>query len=194
MAYCYDARNVTGQVFNFRQRKDFTDMIENEGHYGENWMNYLMVIFSDIAESDVSDNKTVTQELGPVPFPSGRLLVFPNVFQRQRSGLSLVDKSKPGYCKTLFLYFIDPHIRIISTANVPPLREDWCENRAAFIHWFLCSRLPAEIALMVETELGDEMLPTMTLAEAHEHRDLMISSREKLTERHNYLFEHDHLP
>lgn len=183
------------QAFNFRQRYDFTEMLENASHYGVAWIEYLMAIFSDIADSDVPGNMTVTQDLGPVPFPSGRLLTYPNVFQRQRSGLSLVDKSKPGYCKTLFLYLVDPHIRIISTANVPPQRADWRkEDRAAFIGRFLRSRLPVELAVMIERELGDEIFPPIPLEEAQDHRDLMISTREELTERHNHLFEHDHLP
>jgi hypothetical protein len=37
----------------------------------------------------------------------------------------LVDKSRPGCVKVLSLFLVDPNIRIISTANVPPQRLDW---------------------------------------------------------------------
>lgn len=169
-------------------------MLDNENHYGDAWTDYMLAIFSHLARAYLLENKVVTQELGPVPFPSGRLLTFPNVFQRRRSALSLVDKGKPGYCKTLFLYLVDPQIRVISTANVPPLREDWCEDRSALIHQVLCSRLPVELALMIEKEIGDEMEPPITLVEAEAHRERMIDSRESLSERHNFLFENDRLP
>lgn len=169
-------------------------MLENEWHYGDIWLTYVFSLFPHLAGLNVDVEKAATQELGPVLFPVGRLLAFPNVFQRQRSGLSLVDKTKPGHCKTLFLYLVDPHIRIISTANVPPMREDWCENRAALIDSFLRSRVPAEVVAMIEKELGDEMNPPITLVKARKHRKRMISSRERLTERHNYLFENAELP
>lgn len=169
-------------------------MFDNASHYGETWIDYLDAIFPHLAESDIPENMTVTQDLGPISFPPGRLLAFPNVFQQQRSGLSLVDKSKPGHCKTLFLCLVDPHIRIISTANVPPLREGWCEDRAAMIDCFLLSRLPAELVIMVENELGDDILPPITASEARVHKDLMMSVRASLIGRHNFLFENDRLP
>jgi len=37
----------------------------------------------------------------------------------------LADRSKPGHRKILALFLVDPNIRIISTANVPPQQRDW---------------------------------------------------------------------
>ena len=37
----------------------------------------------------------------------------------------LEDPSKPGHRKILALFLIDPHCRIISTANVPPQQKSW---------------------------------------------------------------------
>ncbi len=45
--------------------------------------------------------------------------------QHQVSEFSLVDSTKPGYRRFLALWLIDPHRRIISTANVPPQQADW---------------------------------------------------------------------
>lgn len=193
--YCYDAENVTEQSFSFRQRYNFEAKFEaTEAFTTLDWTEYLAVVFPCLAGADVSGSDIITQVLGTVAVPLGRLLTFPNVFQQRRSGLCLVDKSKPGHCKTLFLYLVDPHIRIISTANVPPLRDDWCENRAALVRRLLCSRLPAEMAANVEGYSKDELDPPITMTEAQQHRGEMISTRRRLTGLHNELFEDGTLP
>ena len=65
------------------------------------------------------------QELGQVVTREGRLLAFPNVFQHGVGPFKLEDPSKPGHRKILALFLIDPHCRIISTANVPPQQKNW---------------------------------------------------------------------
>lgn len=55
----------------------------------------------------------------------GRLLTFPNILQHQVQPFSLQDPTKPGHRKILALFLVDPGIRIISTANVPPQQRDW---------------------------------------------------------------------
>ncbi|KAK4445271.1 hypothetical protein QBC34DRAFT_274390, partial [Podospora aff. communis PSN243] len=37
----------------------------------------------------------------------------------------LKDPTKPGHCRVIKLWLVDPHQRIISTANVSPQRTDW---------------------------------------------------------------------
>ncbi|KAJ2053111.1 hypothetical protein H4S04_000883 [Coemansia sp. S16] len=39
--------------------------------------------------------------------------------------LKLADKTKPGHCKMLTFYFVDPSTRIPSTEIVPPQQLDW---------------------------------------------------------------------
>ena len=68
-----------------------------------------------------------TQELGSVVSKEGRLIIFPNTLQHCVSPFSLEDRSRPGHRKMLALFLIDPHRRIISSANVPPQQEDWKE-------------------------------------------------------------------
>ena len=65
------------------------------------------------------------QELGQVVTREGRLLAFPNVFQHRVGPFKLEDPSEPGHRKILALFLIDPHCRIISTANVPPQQKNW---------------------------------------------------------------------
>lgn len=55
----------------------------------------------------------------------GRLLTFPNILQHRVSPFKLDDPTKPGHRKILALFLVDPNIRVISTANVPPQRLDW---------------------------------------------------------------------
>ena len=65
------------------------------------------------------------QEIGQIITKEGRLLAFPNVFQHRVAPFKLEDASKPGHRKILALFLIDPHCRIISTANVPPQQKSW---------------------------------------------------------------------
>ncbi|KAJ2316992.1 hypothetical protein GGI00_006877 [Coemansia sp. RSA 2681] len=39
--------------------------------------------------------------------------------------LKLADKTKPGHCKMLTFYFVDPSTRIPSTEIVPPQQQEW---------------------------------------------------------------------
>jgi hypothetical protein len=56
---------------------------------------------------------------------TGRLLTFPNLLQHRVLPFKLADPTKPGHRKILALFLVDPGIRIISTANVPPQQRDW---------------------------------------------------------------------
>lgn len=65
------------------------------------------------------------QVVGSVECLEGRLLTFPNILQHQVQPFKLADPTKPGHRKILALFLVDPGVRIISTANVPPQRRDW---------------------------------------------------------------------
>ncbi|KAJ2066423.1 hypothetical protein GGI08_001879 [Coemansia sp. S2] len=52
-------------------------------------------------------------------------VVFPNIHQYKFPELKLADKTKPGHCKMLTFYFVDPSTRIPSTEIVPPQQLDW---------------------------------------------------------------------
>ena len=45
--------------------------------------------------------------------------------QQCPSAVKLVDNTKPGRFRFITLWLADPHMRLISTANVPPQRVDW---------------------------------------------------------------------
>jgi hypothetical protein len=71
------------------------------------------------------------QELGKVKMPPGRLISFPNAFQRRMGPLQLQDKSKPGHCRFLTLSLVDPTYRLCSTWNVPPQQLGWIKGDGA---------------------------------------------------------------
>ena len=86
---------------------------------------------------------TLIQVLGSVATNSGRLLAFPNVLQHRVSPFKLADPTKPGHRKILAMFLVDPYIRVISTANVPPQRRDWWAEVVRRVPRF--ARLPTEI-------------------------------------------------
>jgi hypothetical protein len=48
--------------------------------------------------------------------------------QHRVSPFSLRDRTKPGHRRFVALWLVDPYIRIISTANVPPQQRDWWQD------------------------------------------------------------------
>ncbi|RYP52187.1 hypothetical protein DL768_002629 [Monosporascus sp. mg162] len=72
-----------------------------------------------------NEPEPLVQVLGSVVTRAGRLLAFPNVLQHRVSPFRLADPSRPGHRKILAMFLVDPHVRVTSTANVPPQRRDW---------------------------------------------------------------------
>ena len=74
----------------------------------------------------------------------GRLLTFPNILQHQVQPFSLVDPSKPSHRKILALFLVDPHLKVLSTANVPCQQRDWWREHIEELGTGL-DRLPLEL-------------------------------------------------
>lgn len=72
---------------------------------------------------DVGDSPI--QNSGSIECRVGRVVMYPSTIQHRVTGYKLTDPSKKGYTKSLIMFLVDPNIRIISTANVPPQRLDW---------------------------------------------------------------------
>jgi len=70
------------------------------------------------------------------------------------------------------LFLVDPHISIISTANVPPQQKDWWSEELADQRSL--SMLPQELADQVVDEVKEGM---MTLEEAKEIRLSLMEER-----------------
>lgn len=115
--YYYDNENITESHLGFRQHSDPSDAEEQS--YPQGVHAWVREIYGcDPYESSV-------QSIGTITCSENRLITFPNVLQHQVQPFSLADKTKPGHRKILALFLVDPGIRIISTANVPPQQREW---------------------------------------------------------------------
>lgn len=115
--YYYDNENIMPSQLAFRQQSDTDEA--SEMNYPQGVHDWLTEIYG--CEND----RAAVQEVGSVVCSEGRLLTFPNILQHQVQPFSLQDPTKPGHRKILALFLVDPGIRIISTANVPPQQRDW---------------------------------------------------------------------
>ncbi|CAG7942647.1 unnamed protein product [Penicillium salamii] len=179
--YYYDCKNITENQLAFRQR-GMSDLMDLE--YEQNQHEFLQAVYGFDDEIHGGSNNDITQDLGAVTCKQGRLITFPNAVQHRVSPFSLADLSKPGHRKILALFLVDPHRRIISTANVPPQREDWGREKANVVDQVL-SNLPMELQNMVESDLH----PLMTMEEAKEHRLELMKERGLKSEENNGNFE-----
>lgn len=100
----------------FRQIADLEPLADIEFDRGDTvWLEQIF---------GLKNNESAVQDVGAVKILDGRAIAWPNTLQH-RGYLELKDKTKPGYAHILQFMLIDPNIRIISTANVPPQRLDW---------------------------------------------------------------------
>lgn len=122
----------------------------------------------------------ITQELGSVVSKEGRIITFPNTLQHKVSPFSLADRSKPGHRKILALFLVDPHMRIISSANVPPQREDWRPETQS------------ERGEGVQQVLKEERVNSITMEEAKAYRVELMAERGLKSEESNTAFQMGH--
>ncbi|KAJ2059769.1 hypothetical protein GGI17_004176 [Coemansia sp. S146] len=117
--FFYDVENIADSSLGFR---------ETIGDYGcrsEMRDAHAILTMYGIDKSLRYRGVHLPQELGRVDIKDGRCLVFPNTYQHQMPELKLEDATKPGNCKMLTFYFVEPTTRIPSTAIVPPQQKDW---------------------------------------------------------------------
>ncbi|KAH9926103.1 uncharacterized protein B0H18DRAFT_1119008 [Fomitopsis serialis] len=107
------------------------------------------------------------QNIGHFSIGEDRCVAYPNCYQNRRSPIRLQDASKPGHLKALYLFLVDPHVTLPSTATVGPQQESWIRRAVQDTNLF--SRLPPEIADVIW-----EQVDAMTLEQAQIHREKMV--------------------
>lgn len=167
--YYYDEENVSPSHLAFRQSLDAWKMQNSPARVSYPQAVRLSSVRISLAEKNcrltfvheflkyewgstaeffgIEDSGPTVQDLGSILTRPGRLLAFPNVLQHQVQPFKLQDPSKPGHRKILAMFLVDPNIRILSTANVPPQRRDWWAEELSKIPWF--QSLPREILCMI---------------------------------------------
>ncbi|KAJ2705303.1 hypothetical protein FB645_002553 [Coemansia sp. IMI 203386] len=88
------------------------------------------------AETDLQGESYI-QSAGCVGAKQGRLICYPNVYEQERY---LIGER----LRRLTIYFVDPSVRIVSTAIVPPQQKDWWTKAASPVP-LPVSVLPLEI-------------------------------------------------
>ncbi|PTB75248.1 hypothetical protein M440DRAFT_1439803 [Trichoderma longibrachiatum ATCC 18648] len=155
-----DSENVTDSHLSFRMQT--SSWLQDEIRTGQDQYNYLERVYG----TPLGYGSACLQNYGDVRTCAGRLLAFPNVFQHRVSSFRLKDATKPGHRRFLALWLVDPHERIVSTANVPPQQMDW---------W--AESLPDMKREDGEKEAVPESL--MTVEEAREHRLRLMHERSR---------------
>ncbi|OJK04301.1 hypothetical protein ASPACDRAFT_73958 [Aspergillus aculeatus ATCC 16872] len=126
--YYYDSANTTESRLAFRHR---AQTIYDMG-YQQDRHEFIHAVYGFGSDVDgYNDSEHFTQDLGSVVCNEGRLVTFPNTVQHRVAPFALADPTKPGHRKILALFLIDPHRRVISTANVPPQQAEWAGDQGA---------------------------------------------------------------
>ncbi|KAJ4354947.1 hypothetical protein N0V95_003356 [Ascochyta clinopodiicola] len=161
--YYVDSENITTSSLSFRMQTsayledDHPDFRVGQGNF--TWMesNYATRFGAD-------SGGTCLQNYGSVETKEKRLLAFPNVFHHRVSPFELADPTKPGHRRFIALWLVDPHKRIISTANVPPQQMSWWAesllDHMSKPHDESTSELPHELVRLLQE--NDLQLPSST--------------------------------
>lgn len=114
----------------------------------------------------LENGEPAVQRSGAIRCPVGRLVMFPSTVQHRMTKYELTDKTKSGSNRCLVFYLVDPNIRIISTANIPPQRLDWTLETEDAEGQSLSVAM-AKLALANKDKKGNM---TMSLTEALKYR------------------------
>jgi hypothetical protein len=165
--------------------------------YDQDQHQFMQQVYGYSIDLNNNSDCLTTQDLGSVASKEGRLITFPNTLQHCVSPFSLEDRSKPGHRKILALFLVDPHRRIISSANVPPQREDWKESKETSTENETSaesqgSDRPAKRQKVDKAEMETVDCPTISLEEAKAYRLELMKERGLNSAKQNKEYEEGH--
>ncbi|RMJ09339.1 hypothetical protein CDV36_011035 [Fusarium kuroshium] len=164
--FYYDCDNIADTPISFRTQGDREDLAHKSHYIVGDWLSIERVFAMKIRE-------TKLQEIGSVLTREGRAIFYPNVYQNRLGPFELVDKTRPGHCKMLALFLVDPANPIISTANIPPQRQDWWSEK--FEDLSLVRTLPPELWHQINENVDFPISKEI----AKKNREEMTSERTK---------------
>ncbi|KAK1219054.1 hypothetical protein PQX77_018244 [Marasmius sp. AFHP31] len=176
--YYYDQSNITESRLAFRQLTQRDELEDIE--YPQDDYEGIETLFG------IKQRGPALQTLGSVVTKEGRLVAFPNVLQHRVEPFELVDAEKPGYRKILALFLVDPYIRTLSTANVPPQQKDWWADVVYKDESTRLSKLPVEVFDRV-VEMTEDW--PISLEEAKKVREDLMAQRRHFVGKVNKDFE-----
>jgi hypothetical protein len=121
---------------------------------------------------------------GTIRVCPGRTIMYPSTIQHRFTRYELKDKTKPGHGRAVVFLLVDPNIRIISTANVPPQRLDWTMSLKSSDE-----ELKASMSkLALDNRKSKEHMP-LSLDEALDHRRKYLQEIMEFTSYQHVAFE-----
>ena len=115
--YVYGSENITPASLSFRRR-----IFDEEANLAKGYI-WEPPFAPEIYGAETGD--PLIQHMGDIELREGRVVTYPNIFQTRLLPFELKDPSRPGRVKLLTMHLIDPNRRMMSTAMVPPQRQDW---------------------------------------------------------------------
>ncbi|KAJ2232975.1 hypothetical protein IWW45_004549 [Coemansia sp. RSA 485] len=140
--YYYDSKGEKPLTIEFQEGVE-CDILKIEDAYDL----LAHIILFGIRMGDKGDS--YIQSAGSVDAIKGRLVCYPNVYEQDRHYSS-------GSIKRLKMHFIDPAVRIVSTAIVPPQQKDWWTKTVSSVPSRV-STLPLEVQEMVLKHVDSPM-------------------------------------
>ncbi|KDR71066.1 hypothetical protein GALMADRAFT_127278 [Galerina marginata CBS 339.88] len=185
--FYYSNENITTSKLAFRQQSN--TRMTNDIYYEQDFHDWLPAVFG------CRSPESSVQVIGGVDTREGRLLTFPNILQHQVQPFRLADPRKRGHRKILALFLVDPHIKVLSTANVPPQQKEWWEEKIRATETLL-DLFPAELVEEIFDEVEDgcifglEKAKALRLALMEERKDFEVKHDGAFKSLHFSLCEH----
>ncbi|KAH6912099.1 hypothetical protein BKA70DRAFT_1535253 [Coprinopsis sp. MPI-PUGE-AT-0042] len=176
--YYYSSENITRSSLAFRQLSN-TGAVERTS-YEQNIHDFLTDVYG------CKNGEGSVQDVGSVETREGRLLTFPNILQHQVQPFELEDPTKSGHRKILALFLVDPHVRVLSTAHVPPQRLDWWRKSLNDDTRNPLNGLPLELQDHVYSEVDGFPI---SLKDAKALREELMDERRDFVLQHSDIFE-----
>ncbi|KAJ5305959.1 hypothetical protein PENANT_c015G11207 [Penicillium antarcticum] len=172
----YEHDNIGDATMEFRNIAE-TDSLSEVEHDPNDFV-WLRQVFG------LENGEPAIQCPGLIRACPGRTIMYPSTIQHKFTRFELKDKTKPGHGRAVVFFLVDPNIRIISTANVPPQRLDWTMSMESSDEELKNSM--SKLALENRTSKGDMPL---TLDEALEHRGKFLHEIMEFTQYQHVAFE-----
>ncbi|CAF3644890.1 unnamed protein product [Rotaria sp. Silwood1] len=166
--FYYSNSNITQSDLQFRT-------VIKEPDYPQNDERGVQTVYG------LNDEEPLNQMLGEIITQENRCIVFPNIYQHRVASFQLKEPTKPGYRKILVFFLVDPSIRILSTANVPPQQSHWLINIIRSIPPF--NKLPS---IIVDKIINYIDFP-MNMNQAKQYREKLMNERKYFISQNNEL-------
>lgn len=127
----------------------------------------------------LSDGGALNQPLGACSTLARRLLAWPNTLQHRVSPFELADPSKPGRRAIVVAFLVDPYVKVLSTAAVPPQQREWLLMELRAMPRFF--RLPRDCFDCI----AQHITSGMSFADAAERRVRLMGERSQFVQGSN---------